>query len=188
MSSPRTDYLAAVDPLDSSPPSAAPAAGGRGIAGSRCVHSVGSSRDPAGGVLVVETSSVLRLRMALVPSGSGASRSSKAERRPLPRARGPLGSPCAGIPPSDLLAVDLVDSFDAGDDGASGGVDGASWRPLGVRVSKTSRPLGGSFRSKVSRKLRRRRIIDTVSSPATSMQEDLCVISISCLIFSAYSM
>ena len=135
---------------------------------------------------MVETLSVLRLRMALVPSGSGASRSSKAERRPLPRARGPLGLPCAGLPPPDLLAVDLVGVLDAGEDGASGVADGAGWRPLGVRVSKTSRPLGGCFRSKVSRKLWRRRVYDAVSSPATSMQEDLCVISIFCLVVSAY--
>ena len=181
-------HLAAGDSCDSPPPAAAPAAGGWGIAGSRRVHSVGSSWASAGGVLEAESSSAVCLRAAFVPSGSGAPRRSKAERRPLLRARGPPGSPCAEIPPPDLLAVDLVDFMVAGADGASGDDDGAGWRPLEVRVSKTSRPPGGCFRSKVFRKLRRRRVFDAASSPATSMQKDRCVMFIFCLIFSAYSM
>ena len=81
-----------------------------------------------------------------------------------------------------------VDLFDAEDGDSSGGAVGAGWRPSGVRGSKISRPLGDDFRSKVSRKLQRRRIIDTASSPATSTQKDLGVFSIFLLILSAYLM
>ena len=47
----------AVDPWIPPPPAAAPAAGGRGIHGSRLVHSVGVGLELAGGVLEAEMSS-----------------------------------------------------------------------------------------------------------------------------------
>ena len=47
------DQLAAGDPLDFSPSAAAPAAGGRGIDGSRRVHSLGVRGVPAGGAVEV---------------------------------------------------------------------------------------------------------------------------------------
>ena len=134
-----------------------------------------------------EASSAVCLRAAFVPSGCGAPWRSMAERRPLLRARGPPGSPCAEFPPPDLLAADLVDPLIAGAHGASDDDDGAGWRPLEVRVSETSRPPGGCFCSKVS-KQRRRRVSDASSSPATSTQKNRCVMCIFCLISSAYSM
>jgi hypothetical protein len=82
--------------------------------------------------------------------------------------------------------VDPVDDLDADGGDARGAADGVGWRLCGVRGSTTSRPLGGFFRSKVSRKLRRRRVIGTSSSPATSMQKDLVVFSIFAEVFSAY--
>ena len=63
---------------------------------------------------------------------------------------------------------------------------GVGWRLHGVRGPATSRPPGDCFRSRVSRKQRRRRVINTASSPATSTQEDLCVILIFLKVFSAY--
>ena len=48
------NQLAAGDPCDSSPSAAAPAAGGRGIDGSRRVHSLGVRGLLAGGALEVE--------------------------------------------------------------------------------------------------------------------------------------
>ena len=130
---------------------------------------------------------MLCLQVVLVLSGGEAPWSSTAERRPLPHARGPLGSPCAGLPPPDLLAADPVDDFDADGGDASDAADGAGWRLFGVRGSTTSRPLGGFFRSKASGKMQRRRVIGTsCSSPATSMQKDLFVFSIFVVFLSVY--
>ena len=126
-------HLAAGDLRDSPPLAAAPAAGGWGIAGSRRVHSVGSSWAPAGVVMEVVAWPVLCLQVVLVLSGGEAPWSSTAERRPLPRARGPAGSPCAGFPPLDLRAADPVDALGADGGEAGGAAVGGGWRLCGVR-------------------------------------------------------
>jgi hypothetical protein len=56
----------------SHPPVAAPAAGGWGITGSRCVYSVGSSRVLAGGAAEVEAWPEWLLKTAVLSSGVGA--------------------------------------------------------------------------------------------------------------------
>ena len=168
-----------------SPPPAAPAAGGWGNPGSRCVDSVGLSRVCSGGVLEAEASVVGVLGSSSSSPVSALSGASPSSRR-LPRARGPLGSPCAVLPPLDLAAADPVDDLDAGGGDASVAAVGVGWRLFGVRGSTTSRPLGGFFRSKVSGRIWRRRVIGTSSSPAASMQKDLFVISIFMVVFSAY--
>ena len=104
--------------------------------------------------------------------------------RSLPRISGSAGSV---FPLPDLAWRRIwVDKIDAEDGGASGGAGGAGWSFSGVQVLKTSRPLGGGFPSKVSRKLWRRRVFDTAASTATSTQEDLCFSSIFVLIFSVF--
>jgi hypothetical protein len=64
------------------PPSAAPAAGGRGIDGSRRVHSVGFSRAPAGGVGAEGARPEWFLQVVVLPLVGGAPRSSGVELPP----------------------------------------------------------------------------------------------------------
>ena len=66
------DQLAAGDPRDSSPSAAAPAAGGRGIDGSRRVHSLGVRGLLVGGAVVVEARPEKLLEAAVLSSVLGA--------------------------------------------------------------------------------------------------------------------
>lgn len=84
VSEPGRSTSPAGDPGVPPPPSAAPAAGGWRKPGSRRVHSVGSSRVPAGGVVEAVARSVWSLVAVLVPFGGGALRSSGPERLPSP--------------------------------------------------------------------------------------------------------
>ena len=89
MRTPSPTTSLAGDSWDSSPPSAAPAAGGWGIPRSRPVHSVGCGRNPAGGVVEVAMVSVARWGSARFPFCGGAPRSSDVARA----AFGGRGSP-----------------------------------------------------------------------------------------------
>ena len=98
------------------PPPAAPAAGGWGNPVSLRVHSVGSGRSLAGGVLEAVA---CRRRVLLVVfdlSGGGARRSFMAEHRLL-RARGPRWPPCA-FPALELVAASPVEDLNPADVGA----------------------------------------------------------------------
>ena len=168
------------------PPPAAPAAGGWGNPGSCCVYSVGLVWVLPGGVLEAVTPAVGVLLLSAsspVSALPGVSASSRRRRR----ARGPLGSPCAACSPPDPVAADPVDLLCAGGDDASGAADEAGWRLCvrGVRGSTTSRPLGRSSDPRFGR-FWRRRVIGTSTSPATSTQEDLDVISFFVEVLFAY--
>jgi hypothetical protein len=96
------------------PPSAAPAAGGRGIDGSRRVHSVGFSRAPAGGVGAEGARPKWFLQVVVLPLVGGAPRSSGVE-----------------LPPSSNLRVWRSARFDfpvAGFRGTAGPRDADSHR------------------------------------------------------------
>ena len=72
MGSPRATKLAAGDPPDSSLSAAAPAAGGRGIDGSRRVYSLGVRGVLAGGVVEVAAWPEWLLSVTVPSSASGA--------------------------------------------------------------------------------------------------------------------
>jgi hypothetical protein len=74
------------------------------------------------------------LQVVLFLSGGGA-RWSVAAERPLPRARGPPGSPCALNPLPDLVAADPVDTFEA-----AGGPSRQCWRWSEAEALRSSRP------------------------------------------------
>jgi hypothetical protein len=74
------------------------------------------------------------LQVVLFLSGDSAHWSVAAE-RPLLRARGPLGSPCALNPLPDLIAADPVDTFEA-----AGGPPRRCWQWNEAEVLRSSRP------------------------------------------------
>ena len=85
-------HLAAADPAVSSPPPAAPAAGGRGNAGSRYVHSVGLAGLVAGGALEAGVRLVVAVLGAVpLPFAGGVLRSLVVE-PPSPSSSQPLGA------------------------------------------------------------------------------------------------
>jgi hypothetical protein len=94
----------------SQPPAAAPAAGGRGITGSWRVHSVGSSRMPAGGALEVVAWPEWLVAVAVLSSVGGAPWSSAADLLPwsCPRLLG-AARRVNNLPPASVTAdPDLV--------------------------------------------------------------------------------
>ena len=172
-------------PLIPRPPPAAPAAGGRGISSRVCVYSVGCVGSPAGGAMEGWSWRLFGAGMSFRSQRSSVEICGVV---PAPSLPGISGSVGGASPFPDLAWRRIwVDDFGADGDEASVAAGGGRWRLFGVRVSTTSRPSGGFFRSKASGKMRRRRVIDASSSvPATSTQLDLCVISLFLLSFSAY--
>ena len=98
------------------------------------VDRVGSFGAPAGGAVEAVGSPVLFLLQVRVLSGGGA-RWSVAAEHPLPRARGPTGSPCALDPLPDLVAADPVDVREAAEVGSR-----RCWRWSEAEALRSSRP------------------------------------------------
>ena len=88
---------AAVDPVDSPPSGAAPAAGGRGIAGSVYIGSVGVGFVAAGVAMEEEVASVVLLQVEFFLCGDGVPRSPGAAPLPLPRSQ-LCGAAVRGLP------------------------------------------------------------------------------------------
>ena len=115
-SPPRIHHLAAGDLLDSSPPSAAPAAGGRGIGRSRRVYSVGSCRALAGGAVEKMVSPEKLLWMQVFFSVLSLLR----EARGGSAVRGVVAAPrsfdAPSLKPACVMASPEFEDLDEGDD------------------------------------------------------------------------
>ena len=115
----------AVDPVDSPPSGAAPAAGGRGIAGSVYIGSVGVRCVAAGAAMEEVVAPVVLLQVEVFLCGGGAPRSSDVALLPLPRSQ-LCGAAVRGLPfagcreTADLASTTFVQAagevwFDDGD-------------------------------------------------------------------------
>ena len=170
------------------PPPAAPAAGGRGIDGSRRVHSVGLSRAPAGGVEAEEARSDWFLQVVVLPLVGGAPRSSGAELPPSSSSRISrscwLGFPSTGFrgtagPDRDLPRdVDVHWRDDDGDLRRRSFGIGDRRLPAGLGmllIQGIERSMSGGAPLTALRRLRRGRVAQGLGCNFVS-SEGLCVI------------